>query len=237
MGVRRDTRGVGGTPEAVRRPASRYRRHGKAIRPLLRAAVSAVLMVVVYYRAPLDRPLDARVATWLALGLVFLGASLAWQVRSIATSETPRARAVETVATGLPLLLLLYASAYSLVSVDQPASFTEVLGRTDALYFTLTVFATVGFGDIAPVSETARILTMTQMVVGLLVVGVVAHLLVGAVHKGIDRRAEADAPAEDRPPGERGRAATGEIGVSGSGGHPPRAGASTYRAPPEESPT
>ena len=27
--------------------------------------------------------------------------------------------------------------------------------RTDALYFVVTVFATVGFGDITPVSETA----------------------------------------------------------------------------------
>ncbi len=30
-----------------------------------------------------------------------------------------------------------------------PAAFNETLTRIDSLYFTLTVFATVGFGDIA----------------------------------------------------------------------------------------
>ena len=43
------------------------------------------------------------------------------------------------------------------------ASFTEPLTRTDALYFTVTVFSTVGFGDIAAKSEAARIVLIVQM--------------------------------------------------------------------------
>ncbi|WP_232212844.1 ion channel [Saccharomonospora saliphila] len=81
----------------------------------------------------------------------------------------------------MPLLLVVFASTYTLLSGADPAAFTEVISRTDALYFTVTVFATVGFGDIAAVAETARVVVTIQMVVGLVVVGVVAKVIVGAV--------------------------------------------------------
>ena len=47
------------------------------------------------------------------------------------------------------------------------ASFTEPLTRTDALYFTVTVFSTVGFGDISPKSEAARVVLIVQMLADL----------------------------------------------------------------------
>jgi hypothetical protein len=97
---------------------------------------------------------------------------------------------VETAVAGLAALLILYASAYVVMSRAQPDSFTEVLGRTDALYYTMTIFATVGFGDITPTTETARIVTITQMLVGILAVGLAAKLLVGAVQDAVARGAE-----------------------------------------------
>ena len=47
------------------------------------------------------------------------------------------------------------------------ASFTQPLTRTDALYFTVTVFSTVGFGDITAKSEAARIVLIVQMLADL----------------------------------------------------------------------
>lgn len=133
-------------------------------------------MIALYYLAPLDRQPDARAALWLAVGLVALVVAVVYQAGAIAGSETPRLRAIETVTVGLPALLLLDATAYVLMSYEDSSSFSEHLSRTDALYFTMTVFTTVGFGDIV---------TMTQMVVGLLAVGVVARRLLGAVHKAL----------------------------------------------------
>lgn len=158
----------------------------------LRALVTATALVAVYYRAPLDGKLDRDVVVWLAVGLAALVAALAWQVRMIMASDTPRLRAAETVATGVPILLLLYAATYAVLSQDSPASFTQPLDRTGALYYTMTVFTTVGFGDIAPATGLTRILTMTQMVVGLLAVGVVAKLLLEAVDVAVRRRAGPD---------------------------------------------
>jgi voltage-gated potassium channel len=105
-------------------------------------------VLVVYYRAPLDRPLDPE--TWIefTIGLPAFGAVLAWQVRAILESGMPRLRAIRAVAVGLPLLLLLFTSTYVLIARNAPQSFTEELSRTDTLCFTVTVtvtvFATVG---------------------------------------------------------------------------------------------
>ncbi len=159
-------------------PAARKRMLTAA---LLRAVASATVLVVVYYLLPLDRPLDA--GTWLefGLGLVVFAVVIAYHTRAIIASDVPHLRVIQAVATGLPMLLLVFAAIYVVVGRDDPDSFSEVLSRTDALYFTLTVFATVGFGDIAPHSEMARILTMLQMIMDLFAVGVIAKILLGAV--------------------------------------------------------
>lgn len=169
------------------------------------------LLLAVYYRAPLDRRIDVQVLLGLGLGLVGLAGALTWQVRSILRSDAPRLRAAETAAVGLSTLLLLYASAYGVLSLQDPLSFTQRLGHTDALYFAMTVFTTVGFGDIAPASQPARVLTMTQMVVGLLAVGVVARLLLGAVRVAVDRRA-ADGATSRAPVRSGGEAVADDVG-------------------------
>jgi voltage-gated potassium channel len=55
------------------------------------------------------------------------------------------------------------------------------LTRTDALYFTVTVFATVGFGDITAASQSARALVTAQMILDLIVLGAVIRVFIGAV--------------------------------------------------------
>jgi hypothetical protein len=145
--------------------------------------LTTALLVVVYYRAPLDRGINAGTLFWFVVGLVALALAVVWQTRAIIRSDVPRLRAAETAMIGLPALLLLYSSVYTVMSTAAPASFTQHLNRTDALYFTTTVFATVGFGDITPVTQVARIVVTTQMVTGLIAVGVVAKLLLGAVER------------------------------------------------------
>jgi voltage-gated potassium channel len=194
-------------------PAARKR---LVVASLLRAGASVTLLVLVYYTVPQDRPLNP--ATWIGfgLGLVAFAAVIAWQVRAILTSDVPRLRAIQAVAVGLPMLLLLFASIYLRISLASPDSFSEALGRTDALYFTVTVFATVGFGDIAPRSELARILTMIQMITGLVVVGLVAKILLGAVQMAVRQR-ESEGPATTTAPDGRNPDAT-DRGIGRGGG-------------------
>ena len=179
---------------------ARANRRRRAAASLIRMTLVSTVLLVVYYHAPLNRPADLRLALWLMAGLLTLGVGVAWQARVIAASDTPRLQAVETAGVALPALLVLYASTYTVMSAADPSSFTQVLGRTDALYYTMTVFATVGFGDIAPVSEGTRIVTMIQMVVGLLAVGLAAKLLLGAVQEAVARGAAAERSADDPSP-------------------------------------
>jgi NAD/NADP transhydrogenase beta subunit len=164
---------------------------------VLRTILTTVALLTVYYQAPLDRPASLRVAVWLGVGLIALGAAVGWQARMIAMSDMPRVRAVETAVVGLAALLILYASVYVVMSHDDPGSFTEVLGRTGALYYTMTIFATVGFGDITPTTDSTRIVTMTQMLAGILTVGLAAKLLLGAVQDAVARSAAPERPSVD----------------------------------------
>ena len=164
---------------------------------LLRAGASVTALVLAYYLAPLDRPLQP--ATLIGFGLCLVGFAvvIAWQVRAILASDVPRLQAVQAIAVGLAVLLLLFASIYLRIAQSNPDSFTEPLSRTDSLYFTITVFSTVGFGDITPRTEIARIITMIQMLMGLVVVGLVARILLGAVRTAVQRRERDDRAEND----------------------------------------
>jgi hypothetical protein len=168
---------------------SRRARRGLAFRALLRSLLVAASLVTVYFVVPLDRDFTVVTAVTLACGLLVFGGIVAWQARVVTRSPYPGLRAMEALATLVPLFLLLYATSYVLMSHGRPKAFSEPLDRIDALYYTVTVFATVGFGDISPDSPSARILSMTQMLVDLLVIGVVVRVLLGAAKLARDRRA------------------------------------------------
>ncbi len=174
---------------------------------MLRPALSAVAVLVVYYALPLD---GTSVGTLfaLALGLTALAGMLSWQVRAIVRSKRPRLRAIEALATAVPFFLVLFAAVYVGLSRSDPAAFTEALDRTDALYFTVTTFATVGFGDIAPLAREARIIAMIQMLAGMALLGGGLKLLLGAVRVGLNRE-------PGRP------VSTGTAGPAGGGGARP----------------
>ena len=90
------------------------------------------------------------------------------------------------------------SSRNSLLAQDNPANFSpNTLTRTDTLYFTVTIFSTVGFGDITATSEAGRLIVTVQMVLDLLVLGLGIRLFLGAVRTGERRRSDTatDAPA------------------------------------------
>jgi hypothetical protein len=164
------------------------RRRVRLLGHVARAVGSPALLTGLYYAAPLDRGFGVVALLALLGGLALFGALVVWQVSAIARSEHPRLRVIEALATALPLFLLLFSASYFLLSGERPESFSEPLSRTDSLYFTVTVFATVGFGDIVATDGPGRVLTTVQMVADLVVVGLVAKVLFGAVRVGLTGR-------------------------------------------------
>lgn len=160
------------------------RRFRKVALTLLRALASTIALLVIYYLLPLDRTSIGVTVGILGLGLLALIGLVAFQVRAIIRSSTPGLRGVGALATSAPLFLLLFSATYYVMGSINPDSFTEPLTRTDALYFTVTVFATVGFGDIAAKTEMARALVTGQMVAGIVIVGIGARIIVDAIKRG-----------------------------------------------------
>jgi hypothetical protein len=153
-------------------------------RGLVRALATAVVMVALYYVLPLDRRSDSYVFVELMIGVALLAGMIAWQVRAIIGSDYPGIRAVQALASTTPLFLLLFASTYFILGLDDATMFTEPLTRSDSLYFTVTIFATVGFGDISAQTETARLVVTTQMLLDLVVLGLGIQVILGAVKRG-----------------------------------------------------
>ena len=138
--------------------------------------LQATGLVIAYYVMPINysqRP----PALQVVLGLVILVVVLAWQVRGVMRAESRLYRGMVSLGFAIPLLIVVYASVYLTLSTSDTASFSEELGRTDALYFTMTTLATVGYGDISPTSSLARITAMTQMVANVLVIGLAVRVL------------------------------------------------------------
>ena len=153
-------------------------------RTVLRGLLFATVLVVLYYVLPLDRPLTADTAALLLAGLLVFAGILVWQVRKIGRSGYPGAQAVEALGLIVPLYLVLFASTYFVMERASAAAFTQPLTRTDAMYFTVTVFSTVGFGDITAKSEAARVVLIVQMLGDLAILGAGIQVLLRAVQRG-----------------------------------------------------
>ena len=179
------TGSAGPSIDARREARRRFRR---VVVTLLRALASTVGLVALYYLIPLDPSSVGVTLGQLVVGLLALIGLVVFQVRSIVRAQYPALRAVGALATSVPLFLLLFAGTYYVMGRMSEANFSEPLTRTDALYFTVTVFATVGFGDITATTEGARVLVTAQMIAGVVIIGLGARVIVDAVKRGQQRQ-------------------------------------------------
>lgn len=154
-------------------------RHHVAV-TAVRAIATAAIVLIVYFFVPIrehPRNLDT---LRLTIGLVLFVLVLSYEVRAIVRSERPMLRAADAMALVIPVFVAVFAWTYLTMSKSTPHAFTQPLDRASALYFTVTVFTTVGFGDIAPVSDAARMTVTAQMVCDVLVIAAVVRLILEA---------------------------------------------------------
>jgi hypothetical protein len=168
------------------------------VRAVLRIVASTTALVALYYLLPLTHSSPGGAVTILVIGLVVFIGLVALQARSILRSPFPGLRAIEALATSVPLFLLLFASSYVVMATMSASNFGGRLTHTDGLYFTVTVFSTVGFGDITAKTQAARLVVTGQMIADLVILGLAIKIIVGAVSR---RRQPGDAdgaqPAEE----------------------------------------
>lgn len=171
------------------RNLTRRERRRLLVRAFVRPLGTVVLCAVVYFALPWTSIGNMSALLFLAGGLLVVGSAAVWQIRRIFRSDVPALQAIEALSLILPLYLLGFASGYCLMSESDPGYFTEPLTRMGALYFSLTVFSTVGFGDIAATTDASRAVVSVQIVGNLILLGVGIRAVVAAVDWARRRRA------------------------------------------------
>lgn len=174
----------------------RPERRRALIRAVVSIAVTWVVVFAAYFLLPLDRDLNGSALIQLAVGLLaFLGLA-AWQIYRIVRSDLPQLRALESLAVLGAFFIVVFAGTYLRLDIGRPGSFTEHLDHSSALYFTVTVLATVGFGDISPASELARLIVTAQMLLDLVLIAGLARAILGAAQISLGRSPAAPAFGE-----------------------------------------
>ena len=132
-------------------------------------------LVVVFLVVPVNKE-----RWWLGIviGLLIIVGSVPLTVKRInrvGTSHEPYLEAGLAVVMMIALIVIGFASIYAALS-RHGEEFTDIHTKLDAVYFTVTTVATVGYGDLAPSGQIARAVAIIQMVVDILVIGVAARL-------------------------------------------------------------
>ena len=163
----------------------RQKRH-ETIRTSAAVALAWIILIGGYYAVPFDDRDGTTAVLRLIGGLLAFVVLLALQLRSIRNDDLPEQRAIQALGVAIPLFLVAFAAFYLSLSQASGDTFSEPLDHTDSLYLVVTLFSTVGFGDITPTTQLARIVVSAQMLLDLVVIGAVVRLLLNAIKTGFD---------------------------------------------------
>jgi voltage-gated potassium channel len=140
-------------------------------------------LLVVYYTIPLTT-VGSVGRTTVSVTLTVIGVTaLGWAItgeirRQLSGVFTTR---VPSLFILLGLVVFVFSLGYYLLETTTPGQIAGLATRTDALYFTLSTLATVGFGDVHAVGQIARGLVCVQIVFDVVFVAALVSTLSGRV--------------------------------------------------------
>lgn len=152
------------------------------VRMLGHTTTALLLSTLAYYVVPLrlGRDMGAPTVGRLVVAivaLVLLGLLFRSTIRRSRRVQERRYYRIQLLLTLLYTLVLAFALAYAVLETHAPDQFAGMEDRTDALYFSVTLVATVGFGDIHPTGTAAQLLVTAHMVFNLIYLGTAIRLL------------------------------------------------------------
>lgn len=148
---------------------------------MILAAIGVVLNVAAIGKSSLPLQLGSTLSL-----IAFLLVSISFTMRKVIHgTKTDANRIVGAICVYL-LLGVIWALCYSLLSLAEPASFKGIDPGTEAgwgsgwIYFSFVTLTTLGYGDITPVTASARGLVYLQAIVGQFYIAVLVAGIVSA---------------------------------------------------------
>jgi len=155
----------------------------------LKSVLLFAAVLCIYYALPFDGgQMNSGAWTQLLSGLLFLTLTVYIFARRVWNAELPHFKAIEALAVAFPRFICVYAGIYLSLSHQDPKAFSEPLTHTSSLYFTVVTFGTVGFGDIRPVTDLARLVVTSQILMDVLFIAFVVRGILEVSKRAVERR-------------------------------------------------
>lgn len=164
--------------------------------PGFRSIAALAIVMAIYYAAPIGAsPSTTRLVVGIAgmlIGIAVLGWLIVAAIRRQLRADPATAR-IESLLILLYLVVAVFASGYLTLARSMEGSFVGMHTKTDALYFTVSTVATVGFGDVHASGQLARLLVTIQIVFDLVFVAALVAALSGGVRRRVAARRDGEA--------------------------------------------
>jgi voltage-gated potassium channel len=144
--------------------------------------IPAALIIFLYYVLPFSSGGGMVLAVGFAVVVVVC--SIPWAIHAskrVMESSQPILHGAQMLALMLSAVVCAFASVYYAFATHYDDQMTGLATKLDAMYFTLTMSTTIGFGDIHPIGQAARGVASFHMVSNLAVVAVGVQLVRNAI--------------------------------------------------------
>ncbi len=170
---------------------------------VVRSSAVLACTLLIYYGLPLTRPdTSSGVVGFLVFlaGVAGLVVLISHQVRRFTMHISQARTRVFGLLSVLYIVVVFFALSYYLLERGDPDQFAGLTTRTDALYFSIVTLGTVGYGDVHPTGQEARIAAMVQIVFDLVVIGALFAIVSSQIaHRLSVIRAGHDGPGAEPP--------------------------------------
>lgn len=144
--------------------------------PWLKVVGMPIGILVMYFVVPVNAE---RAPVGVLVGIVLSAVALAGVVIVI-VKEVRRAQhrlSALHLVLALEITVVVFSFVYYMIAINDPTEFDGIVTRLDAIYFSTTTVATVGFGDINATGQLARGLVTLNMVFNLVFIAALVNLV------------------------------------------------------------
>jgi hypothetical protein len=133
---------------------------------LAEAIGTVVLSTLAYFLIP--SRVGGHLGNWAFLvvftgGLVLVAGVILRQLRRYGRARSSSSASIAGLVFALYGSVLFFAKVYDSLAVSRPSALVGLATKIDALYFSLAIASTTGFGDVHAVGQLARMVVIVQM--------------------------------------------------------------------------